>query len=381
MKTALVYDRINKWGGAERVLLALHEIWPDAPLYTAVYDPKGAPWASVFDVRPSFLQSMPLARTHHEFYPWLTTMAFESFSFDEFDVVISITSAEAKSIITKHRTLHICYCLTPTRYLWSGYELYLHSPGFGLFDGAATKVFNIFAPTLKRWDLIASHRPDHYIAISAHVANRIKTYYHRDVEKVIYPPVNIKQFTAYTRLPAGQGSQPTVSHMPKDYFLVVSRLVPYKRIDLIVRAFNNLGWPLVIIGDGSEISRLKTLARNNIRFIRSNLTDRELVDYYGRCRALVVAADEDFGLTAVEALMSGKPVIAYRQSGIAEIVEGQKTGLFFDMQSTDALVSALHVFEKRRFDQEACQRRGELFNTERFAQEMRQTVDMLYNTL
>lgn len=367
MKTALVYDRVNKWGGAERVLVALHEIWPEAPLYTAVYDPSGAPWASVFDVRPSFLQNFPFAKSHHELYPWIAQMAFESFSFDEFDVVISITSAEAKSIITKPHTLHVCYCLTPTRYLWSGFELYQHSPGFGLFDGAATKVFNSIAPTLRRWDRIASTRPDFYIAISTHVADRIKTYYQRDVVKVIYPSVNIKQFR--------------VGHLPQDYFLVVSRLVPYKRIDIIVQAFNNLGWPLVIIGDGSDYGHLKTLARNNIRFIRSHLTDRELVGYYGSCRAVVVAADEDFGLTAVEAHMSGKPVIAYRHSGIAEIVEDQKTGLLFDTQSVESLVSALHVFEKRRFDEEVCRRRGEQFKTERFTQAMRETVEMLYKSL
>lgn len=372
MRIVFVYDRVNKWGGAERVLLALHEIWPDAPLYTAVYDPKRAPWASVFDVRSSFLQYMPFARAHHEFYPWLTTMAFESFSFDEFDVVISITSAEAKSIITKPHTLHICYCLTPTRYLWSGFEQYHNVPGFGIFDSVASKLFNFISPTLRRWDMIASTRPDHYIAISAHVADRIRTYYQREVVKVMYPPVEMKKFKV--------NSSPSKDRQPGDYFLVVSRLVPYKRIDIIVQAFNKLDWPLVIIGDGSDYGRLKRLARKNIRFIRSHLTDRELVGYYGSCRAVVIAADEDFGLTAVEAHMSGKPVIAYRYSGIAEIVEDQKTGLLFDTQSTDALLSSLLVFEKRRFDEHEFQRRGELFNKEQFRQAMRETVEMLHRS-
>lgn len=372
-RIAFVYDRVNKWGGAERVLLALHDIWPDAPLYTAVYDPAGASWAGIFEVRPSFLQYLPFARSHHEFYPWLTTMAFESFSFDEFDVVVSITSAEAKSIITKPHTLHICYCLTPTRYLWSGYELYKQIPGFGLFDGVVSKLLNFLTPTLRRWDRIASTRPDYYIAISAHVADRIKTYYQRNVVKVIYPPFNLRKFTEHDSIPKDV--------QPGDYFLVVSRLVPYKRIDIIIQVFNKLGWPLVVIGDGSDYGRLKRLACSNIRFIRSHLTDQELVGYYGSCRAVVIAADEDFGLTAVEAHMSGKPVIAYRQSGVAEIVEDQKTGLLFDPQSTDGLLSALRVFEKRRFDEEECQRRGELFNSERFNQEMRETVESLYKSL
>lgn len=374
MKVALVYDRVNKWGGAERVLLALHKIWPEAPLYTAVYDSNRAPWASVFDVRPSFLQHFPFARSHHEFYPWLTSMAFESFSFDEFDVVISIPSAEAKSIITKPHTLHICYCLTPTRYLWSGFELYQRYPGFGLFNGPATKIFNTIVPTLRRWDMIASARPDYYIAISRHVANRIKTYYQQDVLQVIYPPVDSKKFTVYS-------TQHSLDSLSKNYFLVVSRLVPYKRIDIIVQAFNKLGWPLVIVGDGSDYGRLKTLARTNIRFILSHLTDQELVGYYERCHAVVIVADEDFGLTAVEAHMSGKPVIAYRHSGISEIVEDQKTGLLFDTQSVEALLSTLHVFTKRRFDKEVCRKRGEQFNSERFTQIMKKTVETLHTSL
>jgi len=169
MKVALVYDRVNKWGGAERVLLALHEIWPDAPLYTAVYDPKRAPWAKVFDVRPSFLQHFPFAKSHHELYPWLTQMAFESFSFDEYDVVISVTSAEAKAIITKPRTLHVCYCLTPTRYLWSGYETYQETT-----RGLVKQLHRWMVPHLRKWDMVASSRPDYYIAISKRVKERIE---------------------------------------------------------------------------------------------------------------------------------------------------------------------------------------------------------------
>ncbi len=180
MRIALVYDRINKFGGAERVLLALHEIWPDAPLFTSVYHPQRASWADGFKVIPSFLNKLPLARSRHEILPWLMPLAFESFEFDEFDVVISITSEFAKGIITKPHTFHLCYCLTPTRYLWSGYEDYFQNRAFKFFSQPVVSY-------LRTWDKIASQRPDEYLAISQEVKKRIKKYYDRD-SAVIYPP-------------------------------------------------------------------------------------------------------------------------------------------------------------------------------------------------
>lgn len=191
MKVAFVYDRVNKWGGAERVLLALHEIWPEAPLYTTVYDEKKAPWAKVFPkVITSFLQKFPFAKSHHELYPWLTPLAFETFDFTDYDVVISLTSAEAKDIITKPQTLHICYCLTPTRYLWSHYGEYLNNPGFGFLTDS---IYKILIPRLssglKATDRICAQRPDEYIAVSKTVQKRIKEYYYRDSE-VLYPGID-----------------------------------------------------------------------------------------------------------------------------------------------------------------------------------------------
>lgn len=358
MKIALVYDRVNKWGGAERVLLALHAIWPDAPLFTAVYDSAASGWARVFDVRPSFLQRIPFAKTHHEWFAWATPLAFESFSFDEFDVVISVTSAEAKNIITKPKTLHISYCLTPTRYLWSGYETY----------AGVSHMLRLAAPTLRRWDRIASQRPDYYLAISKRVKERIETYYGREVEAVIYPPVHIQN----QALVAHQGP------ILKNYFLVVSRLVPYKRIDIIIEAFNQLGWPLVVIGDGTERHKLHAIARANIRFIHAHLTDEELVGYYQRCRAFVFAGDEDFGIAAVEAQACGKPVIAYRESGIAETVVDGKTGVFFDEQTSPALIRALNQFTSWSYDSRDIRDHALSFDTELFDKTMKETVQSLY---
>lgn len=354
MNVALVYDRVNKWGGAERVLLALHELWPEAPLFTAVYDSTRAQWADVFEVRPSFMQYIPFAKNHHEWFPWLTPMAFESFSFDKYDVVISVTSAEAKYIITKPHTMHICYCLTPTRYLWSGYDVYAQT----------SALLRLLTPTLRRWDMIGAQRPDHYIAISHRVKERIKNYYGRDVLSVIYPPVDV--------LPSQQYAQ-------KDYFLVVSRLVPYKRIDRIIDAFNELKLPLVIIGSGHEERLLRHRASGTISFVSSHLTDEQLAAYYGSCRAFLSAADEDFGIAAVEAQAAGKPVIAFRESGTAEIVQEGKTGILFGKQSAHSIIDAVQKLQKTTILKKACQENARQFTKERFAKEMKNTVNNIYN--
>src|SRR5258708_777508 len=212
MKVALVYDRINKWGGAERILLALHEIFPEAPLYTSVYNSELAPWASIFTIKTSFLQKFPKASSHHEMLATLMPVAFESFSFDEYDLVISITSEAAKGIITKTTTKHICICLTPTRYLWSGYNTYFSK---SVFKNISKPIVHY----LKKWDRVAAQRPDAYIAISQEVQKRIKKYYGRD-SVIIYPPLTIES--------KGKKNPENQKQITDNYFLVVSRLVPYK---------------------------------------------------------------------------------------------------------------------------------------------------------
>lgn len=360
MRVSIVYDRVNKWGGAERVLLALHEIWPDAPLYTAVYDPGRAPWANVFDVRPSFLQHFPLAKSHHELYPWLTQMAFESFSFDQYDVIISVTSAEAKAVITKPHTIHVCYCLTPTRYLWSGYETYQDAA-----RGLVKHLHRWMAPRLRNWDMVASSRPDYYIAISHRVKQRIEKYYKRTVEKVIYPPVDVDKYSVKS---------------DGDYFLVVSRLVGYKRIDAIIRAFNALGLPLVIVGDGYARSELTHLAGPTIRFVTNHLTDDELAAYYGNCRAFISMADEDFGIAAVEAQAAGKPVISFSESGTSEIVKHGVVGMLFWPQTSEALMETLKQFDTMKIDARACITNASRFSRERFMSQIKSTVEALVKT-
>src|SRR3989344_1815883 len=314
MKVAIVYDRVNKWGGAERVLLALHELFPDAPLYTSLYNSQKASWAKVFpEVRTSFLQKISFLRDKHEFVAALMPLAFEPLDFSEFDLVISVTSESAKGIITKPSTKHICYCLTPTRYLWSGYDTYFSNPFLKTFAYPAISY-------LKTWDSIAAKRPDAYVAISQTVRERIKKYYDRE-SIVIYPPVELafSSVASSAQLRKKQLNANYLDAKRSSYFLIVSRLVSYKRIDIAIAACNALQLPLKIIGIGHEEEKLRKIAGPTIEFL-GNLTDTELLEYYRNCRALLFPGEEDFGLVIVEAQRFGKPVIAFKAGGAIETI-------------------------------------------------------------
>lgn len=354
MKVALVYDRINKWGGAERVLLALHKLFPQAPVFTSVYSPQRAQWADGMEITFSFLQKYSHAVSHHELYPFLMPIAFERFSFSEYDLVISLTSEAAKGIITQPGTKHICYCLTPTRYLWSGYKEYFKNPALKI---AASPVVSY----LKKWDKIAAKRPDVLIAISQEVQGRIKKYYDLDA-MVIYPPVELAS--------SGELIASRLKRDKKDnsYFLIVSRLskfTKYKRIDLAIQACNELKLPLKIIGEGSWKKDLQKMAGPTIEFL-GNVEDKKLGVYYHNCKALLFPALEDFGLTVVEAQSFGKPVIAFRGGGATETIKEGKTGIFFDKQTKDSLKQALQMFNKMKFDPSICKKNAERFSTTAF---------------
>jgi glycosyltransferase involved in cell wall biosynthesis len=367
MNVALVYDRINKFGGAEQILLALHELYPNAPLFTAVYDHSGASWAKNFTVIPSFLNRIPLASTHHELFPWVTPLAFESFNFDGYDVVISVTSAEAKSIITKPDTLHICYCLTPTRYLWSGYETYIDSPGLGTFSVPSKFMLKKLTPTLRQWDVYGSKRPDVYVAISEIVKRRIELYYKQEVKKIIFPPVDTERYSI--------GSP----FVPGDYFLSIGRLVGYKRMDLLIDTFNTLGLPLIIIGDGRERNRLLARAKKNIRFIFRKLTETELAAYYQQCTAFVFAGSEDFGIVAAEAQACGKPVLCYKESGMAEIIRPGITGELIEEQSITGITDSILRLQKKLYSTTECRQQALKFSKRQFLHTFQTFVDTTYD--
>lgn len=356
MKVALVYDRINKWGGAERVLQALHELFPEADLYTSVYSRDKAKWAKKITIHPSFLQNFPYAKKAHEFYALLMPVVFESFSFDDYDLVISVTSEAGKGIITKPHTLHICYCLTPTRYLWSGYSEYFNSILSRALSSPAIRY-------LKNWDKVASMRPDLFIAISHEVQRRIKTYYQRD-SVIIHPPVSLIEPKYMEK----------VNHVKKDYYLVVSRLVHYKRIDLAILACNKLGLSLKIVGVGSEMEKLKKISGPNIQFL-GFVRDDELKKLYLGAKALLFPGAEDFGIVMVEALGFGTPVIAYKKGGALDIIEEGKFGVFFSHQTVSSVVKGIKKAETINFSSKKLREHALYFSATNFKKRVTRYID------
>lgn len=355
MRVALVYDRLNKTGGAERVLIAFSELFPEADWYTSVWDKTSAPYSQNWRVTSSFLSRIPFLRRRHEYLPLLMPAIFESFDFSAYDLVISIGSAECKGIITKPHTLHLHYCLTPTRYLYSHAKQYLNNP-----------LYQKLAIPLRAWDQVAATRPDIMIAISTQVKKRIKQYYHRDSE-VIFPPVNTKRFAA-------RHAPCTMYHVPTPYFLVVSRLVPYKKIDTLVRAFNQLPQKnLVIAGSGSELSKLKKLATQNITFL-GQIDDELLPSLYQNAVAFLQANEEDFGISMVEAQAAGTPVIAHGVGGACDIVKAGITGILLQNNSVESFVTAIDNFEHKRFDKEACRRNAARFDAVLWKQKMKERI-------
>ena len=362
MKLALVYDRVNKWGGAERVLECLHQIWSDAPLYTAIYHPHTAPWAKDFDVRPSFVNQLPWASTNHEWYFWLMPLAFETLDLSAYEIVLSVCSDFTKGVITKPNQLHLSYIFSPTRYLWLKPQEYRHWSR-GLLKPLLPPVLS----HLRRWDYLAAQRPDQILTISQTVKNQIKKYYHRDSE-VIYPPVNTDFFK-----PINTDQQPN----PDDYYLIVSRLVPHKNLQLAIKVFNQLKLPLKIVGTGRQEPSLRQLAGPNIEFL-GKLTDLELLSYYQNCRALIFPGEESFGLTLVEAQAVGKPVIAWRQGGATEIIIDHTTGLFFNQPTVKDFQSAVNQFTKLHFNWRSCRQNALKFSQDKFNHHMKQTVETAF---
>ena len=378
MKTALVYDRVNKWGGAERVLLALHEMFPDAPLYTSVYDEKRAPWAKVFPrVIPSFLQKIPGANSRHEWLAAMMPIAFETLDFTGYDLVISVTSEAAKGVITRPPAKHVCYCLTPTRYLWSHRDEY--------FKGTTLKTISKpVVSYLRYWDRIAAQRPDIIISISTAVKDRVRKYYERESE-VIFPPVEIEKFQIPNSPPSPRLRRASKFQIEdKDYFLIVSRLVPYKKVDLAIEAFNELGYSLVVVGTGSEENKLKSMSKNNITF-RGFVSEEELVSYYQNAKALIFPQEEDFGIVAVEAQAVGAPVIAYKKGGALDTVIDPSvgsgrfaTGIFFKEQTKESLIKAVKHYDdsnQRSEMSRECIKNAKKFSKERFKKEFAKLVE------
>ena len=332
---AIVHDWLTNLGGAERVVLAMLKAFPGAHLYTSVYNESALPQFKEFSPKTSFLQNWPLARRKHQLFPQLRQLAFESFDLSGYDVVLTSSTAEAKGIVTPTETKHISYIHTPTRYYWSHSQQYIDNPGFGILDPVARKYFTRSIEGLKQWDFAAAQRADVVLANSQTVADRIARYYKRQ-STVIFPPVDVERFAQ------------TLSNSMGDYYLVVSRLIPYKRIDLVVEAFNKNGHRLIVVGNGSEESRLRAMANPNIEF-QTRLTDAHITKLMQQCRVFIFPTEEDFGITPVEAMAAGKPVIAYGRGGATETVIDGKTGIYFSSQNAESLNGAIARFEKTDF--------------------------------
>lgn len=358
MKVALVHDYLNQMGGAERVVMAFHDIFPDAPIYTSIYDPRRVdPAFQKMDVRTSFMQKLPLVTKHHQPYLPFYPFAMESLDLRGYDLVLSSSSAFGKGVITRPETLHICYCHTPMRWCWA-YDEYVEREQLGK---VARKVLPLLITGLRVWDQTSAMRVDHFIANSPVVAERIQKYYRRDAI-VIPPPVEASRFIfdPLTQL--------------EDYFLVVCRLIPYKRIDLAIEACNRLQLPLVIIGNGRDEDRLKKMAGPTIRFM-GRLSDDEVLHYYAHCRAFLFPVEDDFGITPLEAQAAGRPVIAYGVGGaLASVIDGI-TGVFFHEQTADSLASVLATFDEHSFDTQVIRNHALEFDMPRFRRRIEQFID------
>ncbi len=351
MKVALVHEYLNQFGGAERVLAVLADIFPKAPIYTLLYDEKAS--RGLFrgrDVRTSFLQKIPGAAKHHKLYPLLMPLAMEQFDLSGFDLVISVSASFAKGVITKPGTRHICYCLTPPRFLWDNSQRFAREFGFPFFIRGLMPPFISY---LRLWDQQASDRVDEYWHISNFVGERIKKYYKRE-SKLIYPFVDTRKFTVSC-----------LQFTDDNFFLMVGRLVSYKKFDVAIRAFNELGLNLKIIGAGPESGRLKKMAKRNIEFT-GPVSDQDLSEYYQQCRALIFPQEEDFGIVPLESMASGRPVIAYRGGGALETVAEGKTGIFFDEPSPESLIAAVQKFQSMNFSAVECRQQAEKFSTDIF---------------
>lgn len=351
-KIALVHDHLAQDGGAERVLQVLQEIWPEAPTYVLVYNPEQANTAfKGKDIRTSFLQKFPWGVKKYQWYFPLMPSAVESYDLSEFDLIISSSASYAKGVITRPDAKHICYCHSPTRYLWSDTHSYVRELG-------VPRVIKWILPGMlslvRMWDKMAADRVDTYIANSQLVKQRIRKYYNTD-STVIYPPVNVKEFTL------GQGKG--------DYYLAGGRLVPYKRFDLLVKAFNQLGRKLIIYGDGPQLEELKKMANPNITFAGRVSEDRKK-ELLADCLAFINPQEEDFGITMVEAHAAGRPVLAYKAGGAEEIVIAGVTGEFFDQQTWEDVADAVLHFDPKKYEPARIRERAMEFDVDRFKQQL-----------
>jgi glycosyltransferase involved in cell wall biosynthesis len=360
LKVAIVCDWLTNMGGGEKVVLAMHEAFPEAPIFTSVFVPENMPLFRGLDVRTSFLQRLPSPlRKLHKLFPMLRVMAFRRLDLAEYDVILSSASAEAKQVRkTREGQAHICYCHTPIRYYWSHYEEYRKDPSFGRWNFLVRILMPVMVPPLKRADFKAAQEVDLFLANSEEVRRRIKKYYEKEA-MVLHPPVDLGEFAAAKK--------------HEDYFVAIGRQIPYKRFDLAVRACDELGVGLKLFGDGPCRASLEKMAGGKTEFFDGK--DRaEVVGALGKSQGLIFPAEEDFGLVSVEALAAGVPVIGLNRGGTLDIVEDGVNGVLFKKQTVGEVKKAIKRRQRIDFDGKKLRRSAEKFDKTRFVARLREVV-------
>lgn len=358
MKSALVHDWLIGMGGGEKVLQAINEIYP-SPIYTLVKNEQNLNPAFLADksIDTSFLQKLPFAKKFHRYFLPFYPLAIEQFDLSKYDIVLSTSHAVAKGALTHSQQLHLCYCFTPMRYAWDLYHQYLSG-----VSGIQRKLAKVFLHYLRNWDINSVSRVDHFACISKYIQRRIQKIYGRE-STVIYPPVATHLYDC--------------TEKKEDFYLTASRMVPYKKIDLIVEAFSKTpDRRLVVIGDGPEMKKVKAKATSNIEIL-GHTSDACMKEYLQKAKAFVFAAEEDFGIIVVEAQAAGTPVIAFGKGGSLETIQEGKTGIFYDEQTVPSLIEAVNKFERQeeKFVPSQIKAHAESFSEERFKREFKAFVE------
>jgi glycosyltransferase involved in cell wall biosynthesis len=365
MKVAIVCDWLTGIGGAERVILNLHELYPKAPIYTSQYDPDKIDWFKDADVRTSWLQKLP--KSLKKFLPIFRAWSFSRLDLSEYDLVISSSGAEAKGVKTGPNTVHICYMHSPTHYYWTRQDEYLKHPGFPIgFNWLAKIGLRLLETPLKTWDRQAAKHPDFIITNSIHTQAMIKKYYRRE-STVVYPPVEIDRFKMKANPPSRHG------------FVIAGRQTPYKRMDLAIEACNELKIPLIVIGNGPDHKRLEKLAGRTITFL-SNVNDLGMVDHFQSALGFIMPNLDDFGIVAVEALAAGTPVIAYKKGGSLDYVKEGRNGYLFARQTVKSLSMALEKAINKSFDYDVVAESAQQFSVSSFKDNIRDFIKQCLET-